>query len=253
MRNYFCLPLIICCLGLITSEGSYGQSGADSSNLRQKELNNAEKVFSKAIGQQSGLYNGPKYLFYNPLLIRGSAYFEENTSSYGNVNYNGAEYEGVQLIYDLHKDELIALLYDNASNFYLLKDYVKNFDLLGHHFININTDTLSNNSTIKSGYYDELYRGRTQILARITKKVEVNMSSTGTMEAFSSFTLQSEDFFVRKNNIYYSIASEGALLRVLKDRNQQLQRYIKTNKIKFRKDPAGAMATIAAFYDSLPN
>ena len=169
-----------------------------SVNLRQKALNNAESIFSKAIGQQSGLYNGPQYYFYNQLLIRGSAYFGENTSSCGNVNYNGAEYKGVQLIYDLYKDELITPLYDSAHYFYLIKDDVRNFDLPGHHFININADTLSNNSVIKSGYYDELYRGRTQVLARITKKVQPNMSSTGTMEAASSFTAQNQGFLYQE-------------------------------------------------------
>jgi hypothetical protein len=238
---------------MVVPNSLYAQTGADSGDLRTDAINNVEAVFNKAIGEQSALYNGPQYPFYNPLQIRGTAFFQDTTATYGNVNYNGAEYKGVQLMYDLYKDELIALLYDNTSYFYLLKDGVKNFDLLGHHFININADTLHNNSVIKSGYYGELYRGRTQILVRITKKVQLNMSSTGAMEAFSSFTPPSKDFFIRKDNVYYSIDSQGALLHILKDRKAQLQKYIKTNKIKFRKDPGLSLAVIAAWYDSLSN
>jgi hypothetical protein len=247
------LSLIICCFVLVVANRLYAQAGADSGDLRPVAINNAKAVFNKAIGEQSALYNGPQYTFYNPLQIRGSAYFKENTSSYGNVNYNGAEYQGVQLEYDLYKDELIVLLFDSTSYFSLLKADVKSFDLLGHHFINIKADTPSSNSVLKGGYYEELYAGPTQILARITKKVQVNMSSTGTNEAFSSFTSSSQDFFVRKNNVYYPIDSQGALLHVLKDRKAQLQEYIKTNKIKFRKDPELSLAAIAARYDSLSN
>jgi hypothetical protein len=253
MRNCFRLCLTICCFTLVVSNRLCAQTGADSVDLRPDAINKVKAVFNKAIGQQSALYNGPQYLFYNRQQFSGSAYFQENTTSLGNVNYDGVEFKNVQLVYDLYKDELITLLYDNNSNFCLLKEDVKNFDLLGHHFVNINADTLTSNTSIKSGYYDELYHGRAQVLARVSKQVQVATSSVGTPEAYSFFTQAAQAFFIRKDNIYYPVDGEGALLKVLKDQKAQLLKYIKTNKIKFNKDRGQAMSSLAAYYDSLSN
>lgn len=239
---------------LLILKNSYGQTTtADTSNLQLAAINNARDYFNKAIGVQSSLYNGPAYYFYNPTKISGSAYYQEKTNEYGSVLYDGFTFKNVQLVYDVYKDELITLLYDKNSYFFLLKQSVQNFDLLNHHFINIDADTLKNNSVIKSGYYDELYNGRVQVLGKITKVVKENNSSTGTIEAFSSFGDATEDFFVRKNDIYYKINSQGGLLDVLKDKKKQLQQFVKSGKIKFNRDPGQAMTSIAAYYDSLTN
>lgn len=53
---------ITCCLCLLISSNSIAQTtGADSTNLTQVAVNNTLRVFNKAVGQQSALYNGPEY------------------------------------------------------------------------------------------------------------------------------------------------------------------------------------------------
>ncbi|HEY2580309.1 MAG TPA: hypothetical protein VGI43_00795 [Mucilaginibacter sp.] len=226
---------------------------ADSSNLELNAINATNNVFNKAIGQESSLYNGPKYYFYNPLKVRGFAYFQDTIASPGNVYYDGVQHKGVELFYDLYKDDLITVLFDKNTYFSLLKEDVQNFDLLDHHFININADTLTNNSVIKSGYYDELYHGRSQVLVKITKVIEPVQISIGTPDAYSIFSKPIQEFFIRKNNVYYNINSEGELLDILKDRKKQLKNYLRANKIKFRKKPGPVLASVAAYYDSLSN
>ena len=253
MKTYLSLFLTAGCFSLFILKTACAQTAVDTSNLKQAALNNANARFANAIGEQSAFYNGPKYYFYNPTATRGSAYFQDKMASSGNVYYDDVAFKGVQLLYDLYKDELVTVLYDNYSYFSLLKENVQSFDLSGHHFININADSSGNNQGLKSGYYDELYRGRTEVLVKISKGIHETSSSTGTSEAFSSFTPATQNFFVRKNNVYYRVTGEGSFLDLLKDRKKQLQKYIKTNKIKFKKDPGQALADIAAYCDSLPN
>jgi len=253
MKKNIRLCFAIGCVSLLFSEGLRAQTAADTGKSEQMAIANAKAVFDNAVGEQSALYNGPAYFFYNPTVLHGTPYFLQKTTSTGNVFYDGVEYKGIQLLYDLYKDELVTPLYDNTSYIALIKSAVQNFDLPGHHFININADTLTNNTVIPSGYYDELYHGRLQVLERTTISVKQVNSSTGTMEAFSTFAQPVQSFFIRKNNVYYSIGSEGSLLDVLKDQKKQVKNFIKTIKIKFRKDPGAAMAAIAAFYDRLSN
>jgi len=253
MRNYFCVFFSAIFLCLAVFDTAYGQTAIDSTGLLQTAVNKTSNIFYEAIGRQSSLYNGPRYYFYNPLKIQGSPYFQETTSVAGNVFYDGLEYNNIQLIYDLYKDDLITVLYDGYSYFSLLKGGVQSFDLLNHHFININADTLINNSVIKAGYYDELYGGRSQVLVKNTKTIKIIQNSTGTLEAYSTFSETDQSFFIRKDNIYYNVNSEGSFLSVFKTKKKQLQSYIRTNKLKFKKEPGQALATIAAYYDSLSN
>jgi len=62
-----------------------------------------------------------------------------------------------------------------------------------------------------------------------------------------------KDYYVRKNNTYYSFSGQGSLLDVLKDKKKEIQQYIKANQIKFRQDPEEAMVKIASYYDHLTN
>ncbi|HEY4323007.1 MAG TPA: hypothetical protein VGN20_03445 [Mucilaginibacter sp.] len=243
----------MCFVSLLVLNKSHGQTTVDSANSVQNAINTTNNLFNKAIGQQSSLYNGTKYYFYNPVKIRGFAYFQDTIASPGNVNYDGVQYNGVELFYDLYKDEVITILFDKYSYFSLLKEGVQHFDLLNHHFININADTLTNNSVIKSGYYDELYRGPSQVLVKITKVIEPVQISIGTPDAYSIFSKPIQKFFIRKNSVYYSVSSEGDLLAILNDRKKQLKNYIRANRIKFRKTPGQVLASAAAYYDSLSN
>ena len=253
MKKWICVQLILSGLSLFILKSALGQAISTDTTILQAAFNNANAVYTKVIGQQLPLNNGPEYNFYNPLKIRSSACFMDTTFTTGRVFYDGAEYSGVQLLYDIYKDQLVAVLFDQYSKYALITERVQNFDLLGHHFININADTLAKNTVITSGYYDEVYHGRSEALSKKYKLIQNYTSTTGELEAYSFFTPTKEDFFIRKDEIYYKVASQGDVLDVLKDKKKQLQQYIKTNKLKFRKDPGAALAGIAGYYDHITN
>ena len=253
MKKWPRLHLILFSLGLFVFKSVSGQAISPDTTVLQAALTHVNAVYTKAIGEQLPLNNGPEYNFYNSLKIKGSAYFMEMTFTPGAVYYDGAEYKRVQLLYDLYKDQLAAVLFDQYSKYVLINDRVKYFDLSGHHFININADTLTNNTVIKTGYYDELYHGRSEALAKRFKLIQNYTSTTGAQEAYSYFTDAKESFFIRKDSVYYLVNSQRDLLDILKDKKKQLQQYIKTNKIKFNNDPGRALASIAGYYDQITN
>ncbi len=253
MEKWIYLQLKLCCISFLILKTASAQTVSADTGVYPAALSKANAVYAIAIGTQLPLNNGPEYYFYNPLEIRGSAYFMELPFTNGDVYYDGAEYRGVQLLYDLYKDEVAALLYDHFNKYVLIKSRVSNFDLTGHHFVNISTDSLPANTVLKGGYYDELYHGRTQVVSKRYKVIQNYQSNGGIMEAYNFFTDTKEDFYIRKGGVYYPISGQGALLDVFKDHKKELRQYIKLNKLKFGRDPHGFLASIAAYYDRITN
>ena len=61
------------------------------------------------------------------------------------------------------------------------------------------------------------------------------------------------DYYMKKGDAYYKIGSKGSVLKLLKDKKSELQKYIKQNNINYGDNPEDAMAKIASYYDHLTN
>lgn len=245
MINRSLLSVPICCLFLILGNKAYSQADSDTS-YHEKAFKKAINVYNSSLNSQSPLYNGPEYYFYGHG-IKGNAYFQDNNSFVsGAVFYQGTLYTEVPLMYDLNSQKVIVQLYDHASNFSLLNEYVQSFDLLGSHFIRIDADTLAaRKPVLKTGYYAQLNKGKMLLLVKYSKKLEV-----APLTAERYFTAET-DFFLKKEQTYYPIDNMNALLAVLKDKKAELQKYIKQNKIYFKDTPEDAILKVLTHYDSL--
>ena len=249
MRRCTFYPLITGMLCLVINSRAIGQAAPVDSSSQKNALNNTVSLYYSSIGKQSALYNGTEYYFYDPI-IKGNAYYADvNAFTAGSVFYDNIHFSGVPMLYDIYGDQVVVFLYNHFTKYTLIKDKVSNFDFLDHHFVRIDTVTFLNNPVIKPGYYDELYGGHLQILARHSKNIQTS-SSGQTSESYFNYT---KDYFIRKNNIYYSFSGQGALLDILKDKKKEIQKYLKENQIKYRRNPEEAMVKIASYYDHLTN
>jgi len=248
MRKYIFNHILLSLLGVLISNHSFSQALADSIS-QQSALHTGIKFFNASLGTHSPVYNGRQYYFYDPA-IKGNAYFQDNFDfKPGSVDYNGTLCTEVPMLYDLNGQKVVILLFDHFSTLSLIDEKVKSFDFLNHHFININADTLvnTNSAGMRTGYYDELYKEKIEVLVRRSKSIQ---SNAGDVERHFKY---SADFYFKKNNAYYKINNLKGILEVLKDRKVELQQYIKSSKINFRKDPEGALVKISSYYDHLAN
>jgi len=246
MRRCTCFTLLLSILCLIISKNSYAQVVRTDSSSQQSAFNNSLALYYNSVGKESPLYNGVEYTFYDPL-IKGNAYFLDTKAfAPGNVYYDRVLFNNVPMLYDLYADKVVVLLYNNFTKFSLINQKVTAFDYLDHHFVNIDADTIANNTLIKSGFYDELYKGRVQVLARRAKSIQNRIG----YEVESYFDL-TQDYYIRKGSVYYSVSSQGTLLSIFKDKKRELQQYARTNDIKYRRNPEEAMVKIATYYDQL--
>ncbi len=253
MKKYVYGVIMLCFLNTVYVNISFGQAPGDSSYL-QSALTQTVANYNKSIGQQSRLYNGPEYELYNRS-IKGNALFPPEAQSWipGVVYYDGIIYKDVPMMYDIYKDVLVAILYNKFSAYTLLSERVHDFTLSDHHFVRIDADSLNTTSTasgITTGFYDQLYGGKTEVLA---KRIKTIQNSTNVSAIMETYFLEKNEYYLRKGNNYYSVSSQSSFLKVLKDKRSILQQYIRDHKIKFRNDPEGAMASIANYYDHLTN
>jgi hypothetical protein len=243
---------ILCFLSTLFINRSFGQAALSDSSSLQTSVSQTVANFYKSIGQQSRLYNGHEYHSYDHHII-GNALFPYDVQSWepGEVNYDGIVYKNVPLMYDIYKDIVVVLLYNKFSMYTLLDNKVHDFSFANHHFVRVNTDSLKNNSSgITTGFYDQLYGGKTEALA---KRVKTLQNTSSSVVALETAFLSNNTYYLRKGNAYYKVSSQSAVLNVLKDKKSELQQYIKTNDIRFNKDPDDAMAKIAAYYDHITN
>jgi hypothetical protein len=241
MKPIYLLSYLLCFLSI----RSFGQSMPIDSTLKDDAFAHTISGLYTAISSHSRIYNGPDYAFYNPYFMDA-----KNIFSQGSLLYDGVFYDKVPMLYDLHKDLVVVQLYNNFLKYTLIADKVQWFNLLAHHFVYINADTLDK-STLKTGFYDQLYKGKIEILVRREKSIQTATKEFG--RGMEDYFEEATNFFLKRGNTYYKVNGQGAFINALKDRQKEIKQYLKSNKIKFSADPESAMVKIAAYYDHLTN
>lgn len=225
----------------------FSQTLKPDSNARQNIIDKAIAGFYANAGDQSRLYNGPEYTSYERI-IKGNAYFTEATGfSAGTVEYDGFVYKDVPMMYDLYKDCVVVLLPNKSARISLLSNRVQSFDLLGHHFVYIDADTL-NSKVIKSGFYDQLYKGRSEVLVKRSKSIQ---NSSVLVTVIETFFVAKKEIFLEKNGIYTGVGSQGSVLDVFKDKKKEIKQYVRSSQVKFSDDQERAIVNAASYYDQL--
>lgn len=243
------LRIILLCF---SSAFFMGRSFAQTNLPDTASLQIASANFYKAIGQESRLYNGHEYQPYD-LRIKNNALFPYDAKTWviGDVDYDNITYSGVPMMYDIYKDVVVVQLYNRFSMFTPLSERVQNFSFSGHHFIRIEADQIADNKAeLVTGFYDQLYSGKIEILAKRRKTLQNSSNAVAAPETFFSET---NDYYLKKGNVYYKIGSKGSILKLLKDKKGELQKHIKQNNIRFGDDPEFAMVKIASYYDQITN
>lgn len=242
----------LCFLSIFFINRSFGQAVLADSAALNNTVARMTSQFYKSIGEESRLYNGHEYQPYDPR-IKNNALFPYDAKSWeiGEVNYDNVVYQNVPMMYDVYRDVVIVQLYNKFSMFSLLSNRVQDFTFANHRFIKLDADKINGSqSGIIPGFYEQLYSGKIEILAKRGKTLQ---NSSNAVAAPETFFLATNDYYLRKDNTYYKIGSKGSILKLLKDKKSQLQQYLRQNNISYRDDPEGAMAKMASYYDHITN
>jgi hypothetical protein len=223
------------------------QPDVDSSIYKQSILSLTTR-FDQSVGEESWLYNGYNFRNYDAD-IKGSPFLEDVTGwRNGSVTYDGETYQNVPMLYDINTDHLIVLLDNHSSPYRLVSDKITSFDLMTRHFIRI----LDNPSGLKTGFYEQLYGGRSAVINKWEKTINTSRGGSG-MERIFIPVNDNKEYYIKKGDKYYSIGdgSLGAVLDFFKDKKKELKQYIRDNKIKFNSLHDLALVNLTTYYDQI--
>lgn len=210
-------------------------------------VRNAASVYFQSLGEQSGVYRGTEYTGYPFRLKSGHQFFESADISYGSVFYDGVLYENVPMRFDIIKDQLVVRYVDQVSGISLHNEKIDFFSIHNHNFIHIKGDN-PNSPSIPPGFYDHVYNGGIDVLVNRSKGTLKEVSVEGN---FITILKQKNNFFLKKDGVYYPVENSGSVLKILGSKQKEIQEYLKKSNVKFRKDPENAIVRMVKYYDLL--
>jgi hypothetical protein len=232
MKNLFLTCLLGSCLGA-------GAQVNDTAFMAQA-ANHARALHSSRITGESLLFNGSDFVRYIPLHEEFPYYLSDEFLN-GTITYDDQRYEEVFLLYDITTDEVIVENYNFAYNIRLIKNRIQDFTLEGHRFINVNHPSLP------AGFYELLYDGPTQVLAKHTKRFTEEIRFG---ELYRNF-IPGTTYYILKDNQYRVATNQATVLKLLKDHRPELRSHLRDTGINFSADREHALTTLAKFYDEL--
>jgi hypothetical protein len=234
------------CVGLTIhficiSSQTYAQQPSDSS-LYNESLANIHQVYLKEIGDNAQIYHGREFIR-NGQKANGFPFYESDELIIGSVSYQGTIYPAQSIYYNLVSDELITNNYAHNAFIVLSAEKIDSFVIQHHVFVPLVSNKF--NHLEKDGYYDQLYAGEPGVYAKREKRLVVGSGSEETKY------VQHDDYFIKIKNVFYAVDGKSQLLEIFKDQEDALKKYIRTNKVNFRKDLESSLVLTTTYYSQL--
>ncbi len=239
--KFSCPAPFVILLQLICIPQTRAQQAPDSV-LYKESISKIHQVYLNEIGDNAQIYHGSEYIRNGQKAI-GFPFYESDSVLTGSVSYQGMIYTGLNLFYNLVSDELISKNYEFNALISLAPEKVDSFTIGKHVFIQITAN--KSNGLSKDGYYEQLYSGEPAFYIRREKRFA---AGTGSEEPKY---IQYNYYFVKIKNVFYEVADKKSLLDLLKDQKDVLKKYIRTNKLNFKKNPESSMVLTTIYYSQL--
>jgi hypothetical protein len=162
----------------------------------------------------------------------------------GSLTIGGQTFTGIQLKYDIFKDELLTPVEDGIIQ--LNKEMIDSFSLSYndrvYKFIKLREDSLS----ASRSFFEILYGGKSALYVKHIKKIE-KMAVEGKYDKF----YQINKIYLVKENKFFPVTRKSDFLKVLDDRKIQVKEFIKKNKLRITEKVPETFIPVLMNYDNL--
>ena len=238
------------------------------------------KDYMDRSGKSILLYSGKEDIKYPNMRVH--PYLDTDEFREGVLLYDGILYPGVRLRLNTHTDELSVLLPANAPSdrieYAQSQEYtvVYGQQLTGNalnigsaFFSNIvSTDLIeyaqfpeytliynrqSPNNEVKTGsalppgYYARMMTEKYPVYRREIRYPKRNVDG---MQVEWIFNIQTR-LYIYKDGKYHSVGSKGSVLKLFKDKKNELNRYAKQTGLNFGNDRVNAVVALVRYYESI--
>ena len=218
------------CLALLAAPvGAAAQALVADTSATAAGLAVARQRYTRALGTESVLFDGPEYVDNTSVGTVGHPFFESPEPQLGSVQYRGGSFRGVLLRYDIATDQLVLSYPNQVGNVALLPDKVSAFTIGSHRFVRVVPDSATR-ATLPAGYYEVLLAGPVSLLARHAKHTEKRVK----LQTLTLNYEQTDQLFARTATGATEVSSLGRLLALLPPAHQaDLKRYARQYSLRF--------------------
>jgi len=234
-------PLALTILFLVTiSRCALAQQLPDSTAYKA-----ALAYYINISGDQSAVFSGNEY---NDVRShKGNVFFMENDKwTMASIVYYGNVYKNIPVLYDSFNDVLVARRRDGQTKYILRPEKTTRFEISGHTFTLLPLVDVKN--AVKDGYYEELYNGKSSVVAKRSKTRTENITQ---QEGIKIIFEDANLVYIKKNNVYNPVKSRSDVLKLFKDKADALNQYIKSGAVNFKEGNEQAIVKLATYYDQI--
>ena len=237
--NRLVLSVLIFPACLLPCIRSNAQQVSDSAN-NTEAISQFRQTYFKEIGDNAQIYHGTKYIRYGQKVV-GFPYFESDSMLYGVISYQGTLYPNRKLFYNLVSDELIIQNLAQGELINLSPEKTDSFTIYDHHFVKLTHVS----PQMTAGYYDQLSYGEPSLYAKREKRL---VTGAGNEEIKY---IQYNSYFLKKGTAYLSVGDKKSLLAVFQDQADAVKKYIRSNKLNFKKNLEKSLVMTTIYYSQL--
>ena len=236
--------LVCSLLSFILLPSVNGQSNVQDTSSVKSSPDYILKNYFDQVGENLFLNNGREYIR-DGRKTNGIPYFETAELTRGSVSYDGRLYDNVDLLYDMTAEKLITNNYQRNGLMELVPEKIENFSIGTHRFVRLVSNS-SNQNVLKDGNYEILYSGRVSLFSHTIKKLELQARADENVKFLQTIT-----YLIQKNNKYYEVHDEKEVLKLFQDKSDEMNKYLRSNHIKMRKNLKGGLIQVTEHYSQL--
>lgn len=231
-KKLFCLFLIVIITGSDFCVPVFGEPLPDKGNRRDP------------IKEFQILFNG-KLWHNNYTSIKGDQFLFSRVFLPGSVAINGQAYKDVDLIYDIHNDEIITPTNHGTYiqlNKEMVDSFTLNFEFKTYLFRNTQADSLKG---IK-GYVNVLYKNKSALYVKYRKEIDL----LAVDDKYDLFYQIYKIYFL-KDGVAHQLTSKRDLFKILQEDKTKIREFMKKNKLRISKKIPESFIPVIRYYDSI--
>lgn len=243
--NYLIRLCVIFTLPLSLPAAAQDQNASNDTLFYKTAIAALRNNYNTAMGSATHLYTGQEYIP-NGQKAEGTAFFSADNPTPGFVFYDGVLYRNIDLQYDEVADQVIVNT--GAAFIRLVKEKVGCFGIGGHDFRWLQEYPAAS-SGMTPGFYEQLYNSPLITLyARREKKLVFPSRPEEQLKY-----VQINTWYLDFQHTRYRVEGQHSLLNILKDKKEQLKKFIRDNDLHFSRRLEEALIRTTAYYAQLKN
>lgn len=237
-KRIFLLPLLLFHLAFFPARAQSPDTAS-----RSPAIDATLSLYARSLGEQARLYTGSQFVEYRYPMMKEHPFFGSPDAAVGTIWYDDMIYRDVPMWYDLVRDEVVVLNAARQIRIVLEGRRVKEFSLAGHRFTRIDTV-----AALPAGFYELLYDGPSTLLAKRAKRyTEIIDEMTVKLDVYPI----SPRYYISKDGGFQELKKPSQVKNLFPAKRRELDAFIKTNDLNFRRNPEAAMAAVLAYYDKI--